>query len=333
MAQLTPIRGFTNTPVTRSICMISTVVPIMLSVLAIKYVVKFAIDPYIIQYNQFWRVVTYQLSVVNESDYLITVLLWFQFKVLERFYGSRKYLSIITLFTVYNAVACLFIMSLGQLLLYYILFVIKVFIMGYDQGSIHYNVTFLNEIIPGPLGILSSLYLCYGANIPVSYYFKILLKDPRNADQPETSSPSKELNLTNLFPIHILYTILILNNGLRSIIPCLVGLLIGKLYVYELLPGGSSWLLSNTVFRLFINPVKRAGVWLEAVRRRLSIRYERLSGGDSQEALEEEELNENNDEPDDNDEILDETRQQENQIRAETPVRPLGSQFLDTFRT
>ena len=53
-----------------------------------------------------------------------------------------KYLSIITLFTVYNAVACLFIMSLGQLLLYYILFVIKVFIMGYDQGSIHYNVTF-----------------------------------------------------------------------------------------------------------------------------------------------------------------------------------------------
>ena len=106
MAQLTPIRGFTNTPVTRSICMISTVVPIMLSVLAIKYVVKFAIDPYIIQYNQFWRVVTYQLSVVNESDYLITVLLWFQFKVLERFYGSRKYLSIITLFTVYNAVAC-----------------------------------------------------------------------------------------------------------------------------------------------------------------------------------------------------------------------------------
>ena len=31
-----------------------------------------------------------QLSVVNESDYLITVLLWFQFKVLERFYGSRS---------------------------------------------------------------------------------------------------------------------------------------------------------------------------------------------------------------------------------------------------
>ena len=69
------------------------------------------------------------------------------------------------------------------------------------------------------------------------------------------------------------------------------------------------------------------------MRRRLSIRYERLGGGESQEALEEEELNENNDEPDDNDEILDETRQQENQIRAETPVRPLGSQFLDTFRT
>ena len=100
MAQLTPIRGFTNTPVTRSICMISTVVPIMLSVLAIKYVVKFAIDPYIIQYNQFWRVVTYQLSVVNESDYLITVLLWFQFKVLE-------ILRITKVFKYYNIIHCL----------------------------------------------------------------------------------------------------------------------------------------------------------------------------------------------------------------------------------
>ncbi|RCK57302.1 hypothetical protein Cantr_06490 [Candida viswanathii] len=345
MAQLTPIRGFTNTPTTKTICVLSTIIPLTLSILSLKYVVKFAIDPYIIEYNQFWRILVYQLSVINESDYLITVLLWFQYKVLERYYGSRKYLSVITLFYLYNAIACLFIMSLGQLVIYYGIFIVKVFMLGFSPEDIHYELTFLNEITPGPLGIISSLYICYGRNIPVSYYFTILLKKPKDDEetlQEATSSPSKELNLTNMFPVHILYTLLLLNNGLQSIIPCLVGLLIGKLYVYELLPGGSSWLIPNFVFQLFINPGRRIKTWVYLIRRRFS-RYQRLSDdleasvpvsaagrqpGES--VIDETQLNE---EADDNDEILDEARQQESQIRAETPVRPLGSQFLDTFRS
>ncbi|KAL6453084.1 DSC2 DSC E3 ubiquitin ligase complex subunit 2 [Candida maltosa Xu316] len=335
MTQLTPIRGFTNTPVSRAICILSTIIPISLSVLSIKYLVKFAIDPYIIQYNQFWRIITYQLSVINESDYLISVLLWFQFKVLERFYGSRKYLSMITLFYFYNAIASLFIMSLGQLIIYYVVFAIKVYVLGNKMGTIHYQLTFLNEVIPGPLGILSSLYVCFGTNIPISYYFTILLKKPKSDDQEveqEDSSPSKALRLTNMFPIHILYTLLILNNGLQSLIPCLVGLLIGKLYTYDLLPGSSSWLIPNIVFQLFINPSKRFNSWVSAIKRRFT-RYERVSTEDDSSNGDNSPSEESTEEPDDNDEILDEARQQENRIRAETPVRPLGSQFLDTFRT
>ena len=345
MAQLTPIRGFTNTPTTKTICILSTIIPLTLSILSLKYVVKFAIDPYIIEYDQFWRLFVYQLSVINESDYLISVLLWFQYKVLERYYGSRKYLSIITLFYIYNSIVCLFIMSLGQLVIYYLIFSIKVFIFGSNPEDIHYQLTFLNEITPGALGIISSLYVCFNTNIPVSYYFKILLKKPKDGNElEESSSPSKELSLSNLFPVHILYTLLLLNNGLQSIIPCFVGLLIGKLYVYELLPGGSSWLIPNFIFQLVINPNRKFKAWIYLLKRRFS-RYQRLNedqendvsnssnnqrstAGES--VLDESQLNE---EPDDNDEILDEARQQESQIRAETPVRPLGSQFLDTFRS
>ncbi|KAI5952822.1 hypothetical protein KGF54_003689 [Candida jiufengensis] len=324
MAQLTPIRGFTNTPVTKSICLISTIVPILLSILSIKYYVNLSIDPYIIEYHQFWRLITYQMSVINESDYLLIVLLWFQFKVLERFYGSRKYLSVITSFALANAITCLFVMSVGQLLIYYISFTIKVYIFRFGPNSIHYESTILNTVTPGPLGILSSLYVTYGVNIPISYYFKILLKKPTAKEEPlGFGKSSKELNLSNKFPIHILYILLVLNNGTKSIIPCIVGLLIGKLYTFDLL-FGTSWLLPKSIFQFFTNPAKKTIQIISSIRYRLfSSSYQPLPSRGERIMSEE---------PDDNDEVLDETRQQESQIRAETPVRPLGSQFLDTFR-
>ncbi|KAI5960958.1 uncharacterized protein KGF55_004225 [Candida pseudojiufengensis] len=283
MAQLTPIRGFTNTPVTKTI-------------------------------------------FVNESDYLLIVLLWFQFKVLERFYGSRKYLSIITSFAIANAISCLFIMSVGQLLIYYLSFTIKVYLFRFDPESIHYQSTILNSITPGPLGILSSLYVTYGVNIPTSYYFKILLKKPddKEGNGVHFTSYSKELNLSNKFTIHVLYILLVLNNGTSSIIPCTTGLLIGKLYTFDLL-FGTSWLLPKSIFQLFINPYKKFIQVGQNIRNVLfNVSYQPLSSRNESVMIEE---------PDDNDEVLDETRQQESQIRAETPVRPLGSQFLDTFRS
>ncbi|CAK9439090.1 uncharacterized protein LODBEIA_P33140 [Lodderomyces beijingensis] len=333
MTQLTPIRGFTNTPVTKVVCIVSTILPLVLSILSIKYVVYLIIDPYLSEYLQVWRVLTYQLSVVNESDYLLAALLWFQFKVLERFYGSRKYLSIVVLFAVYNAIACVLFMLVGQLVVNYLAFAIKLLISNF-QGEMAYGKTMFNEVIPGPVGILSSLYVSYTVNIPVCYYFKILLRKPATNAEDENvgeKASSKELTLSNQFPIHIIYTMLLLNNGIRSIIPGVVGLLIGKLHSYDLLPGGSSWLIPRFVFQLSVNPRRTLTSAVHYLHQRVFSRgYESVPNGQFAERAE---LRINSEEPDDNDEILDETRQQESQIRAETPVRPLGSQFLDTFRT
>ncbi|CCG25849.1 hypothetical protein CORT_0C04750 [Candida orthopsilosis Co 90-125] len=332
MVQLTPIRGFTNTPVSKSICIISTILPLVLSILSIKYYLNLGIDPYIIEYYQFWRLITYQLSVINESDYLLVILLWFQFKVLERFYGSRKYLSVITSFAISNSIVCLLVMSLGQLLVYYVMFIVKVVLLGYDAGSVQYQTTILNTIIPGPLGIISSLYVTYGANIPVSYYFKIVLKKPSSGgnDVKSIGPFSQQLNLTNRFPVHILFTLLFFNNGFKSIIPCSVGLLIGKLYTFELLPMGTSWLLPRGFFHMFINPRKKVEHIWQYLQQRFTHDYQPLSVSNTNEELQDRNVSE---EPEDNDELLDETRQEESRIRAETPVRPLGSQFLDTFRS
>ncbi|KAG2730950.1 hypothetical protein G9P44_006099 [Scheffersomyces stipitis] len=344
MTQITPIKGFTNTPVTQSICVIITLLALSLSILQLKHIVRLAIDPYIVEYSQYWRIFTFQASVINESDYLLVVFLWFHFKNIERFYGSRRYLSVITIFAVYNAVVCFIVMCIGQLVSYYAVYVLKTLLLHRSSNIVYQSLLF-NEVIPGPQGIISSLYICYGTYVPVSYHFKILLSNPMNSDQDQeqqsTSSSSKELNLTNHFPIHIIYTLLLLNNGTRSLIPCLVGLLLGKLHVYELLPGSKNWMINIYVFRFFVDPTKFVTTTISSIGLRLRSGYQSLnSSRDQGQPIQQAEflpavtvadLNEEV-EGEDVEEIVEDGRQQATQIRAETPVRPLGSQFLDTFR-
>lgn len=340
MSQLTPIPGFINTSVTRSICVFSTIIVLSISVLETKHYVRLIIDPYIIEYMQYWRIAAYQLSVINESDYLLTILLWLQFKVLERFFGSKKYFSIVVMFAIYNALVCFLIMTIGQLVIYYIMYYFKALISHSDPSDIHYTTTILNEVASGALGILSSLYICYVTYIPVSYRFSILLTKPRvlqdqQLQTGENRSTSKELILSNRFPVHVLYCLLFLNNGFQSIIACSVGLVVGRLYTYDLLPGCKSWSAPTFLFKLFVNPVKKINSILNAIIRRVSGNYQPLNATSNIQVTTVQERGEERatEEPEDADDVLDEAQQRENQIRAENPVRPLGRQFLDTFRT
>lgn len=370
MAQITPIRGFSNTPVSRSVCVLTTVIAIAVAVLQYKHYFVLAIDPFIVEYGQYWRVASYQFSVINESDFLLTVLLWFQFKTLERFFGSRKYLSVISLFLLYNGVLCFVVMSLGQLLVNVAMyFVSKLNLPLISLAfSAQYQATFLNRVIPGPLGVISSLYICYGKYIPVSYYFKIQLSAeengaegeqnnqgnatllaaeaaaaaatsrhehgaPASASTPSASVPSSprspvsaestpsapglfsELNLTNHFQIHAIYTLLLINNGIHSMIPCVVGIVVGKLFISDLLVGSNRWSVPLPIYYVVSSPSKAWSRYTGLLQLRL--------GGYHPVRTEEEP-----------EEVNDDVRSTEGVgIRAETPVRPLGSQFLDTFRT
>lgn len=325
MAQLTPIRGFNNTPVSKAACIASTVVALVLSIMQMKHYVRLAIDPYVLEYAQYWRIATYQMSVVNESDYMLCVLLWFQYKNLERFFGQRRYMSLVVMFAMYNAIVCFVVMVLGQMGVNAGASLLSLFVGG-GRGDGEYHATVFNLVALGPLGILSSLYICYGAYIPTSYRFKILLARPTLGDDGEVhpSNSSKELVLTNHFQIHVIYTLLLLNHGIGSIIPCVVGIVIGKLHANELLPGTRSWLLPVSIFELFANSRKFVS---SLVRGRRSGGYQTINSA-----------NANTNElaaDEDAEEVLDEGRSNNHahEIRAETPVRPLGSQFLDTFRT
>lgn len=337
MPQITPIRGFTNTPVSRTICIFSTVAALAVLIFSLKPYVKLAIDPFIVEHSQYWRVATFQLSVVNESDYMLTTILWFQFKTLERLFGSRKYLSVIVLFALYNAVVTFLVLCLGQLFIVGFVALFKLVVLR-QQFAVEYTDTVFNAVASGPFGLLSLLYVCHGAYIPVSYHFKILLRKPKEDDSGAqgTESSGSSITLTNHFQIHVLYTILLLNHGFSTLVPCLVGLLIGHLYTQDLLAGSKNWVLPLLVFRAFVSPRKLHKNFTRSLRRRLHD-YQPILESSIPELtpVPSEEGPADRQEDDDAEVALDDIRSNDEspEGRSATPVRPLGRQFLDTFRT
>lgn len=354
MTQLTPIKGFTNTPVTKSICILSTVLTLALLILSLKPYVMLSIDPFIVEYFQYWRVATFQLSVVNESDFLLITVLWFQYKNLERFFGPKKYLSVIALFALYNAVITFLVLSLGQLAIVGSWATLRYIVMHQEPGT-NYFRTIFNSATPGPLGIISLLYVCYARYVPVTYLFKLLLRKPKDEDLSEVSNNSAgsnlddqagagagentgglvfDITLTSHFQIQVLYTILLFNHGFSSFIPCLVGLLIGKLYTLDLLIGSKSWVLPTFVFQLFVSPQKARVSAASSITSRFR-GYQPVSGNGS--ALPQVVIHESTpiEEADEDREMaIDDLRNQDEDAaaRSATPVRPLGQRFLDTFR-
>lgn len=336
MPQITPIRGFTNTPVTRTICILSTVVTLAVLIFSLKPYVKLAVDPFIVEYNQYWRVATFQLSPVNESDYMLLTILWFHFKTLERLFGARKYLLLIVLFALYNAVVTFLVLCLGQLFIVGFIALFKMIVLR-QQFQVEYTDTVFNAVASGPFGLISLLYMCHGAYIPVSYHFKILLRKPKESeagDTEQSESPEslgKSITLTNHFQIHVLYTILLLNHGFSTLVPCLIGLFIGHLYTQDLLAGSKNWVLPLLVFRGFVSPRKLHRSVTRSLRRRIH-EYQPI-----EDSVEPTPVPEQSERPDEEDAevALDDIRSnEENQEgRSATPVRPLGRQFLDTFRT
>lgn len=302
MPQVTPIRGFTNTPVTKSICVVSTVLALLLLVLLWKQYAALAVDPYILRYSQYWRVATFQLGLVNELDYLLCVLLWFHFKVLERFFGSRKYLLLVAVLALYNAAVTFVVLAALQLLVCVLRAALAAAATG-SALSVAYTPTVFNLVAPGPFGLVSLLYVCYGAYVPVTYHFRILLRKPADDAAP---ADTVLLPLTNHFHIHILYTLFMLNNGWRSVLPCLVGLALGRLYTRDLLAGTKNSALPLAVYAFFVSPLVR----------KLSLRHAPTPAHARTD--------------DDAVEPLDEMHARE---RSETPVRPLGRQLLDTLTT
>lgn len=334
MAQITPIKGFTNTPVTKSLCVLSTILALLVLIMQWKPYIVLAIDPFIVEYGQYWRMLTFQLAVRNESDYMLVIILFFHFKTLERLFGSKKYLSVIALFALYNAILTFLVLCVGQLL---IIGAYSVFNWMVWRKALHvvYFDTIFNTACSGPMGIVSLLYMCYGKFIPTSYYFKIFLRKPTGEENEDEGNPSDSdstaLTLSDSFQIHALFALLVFNNGFASFLPCVVGSIIGKLYTQDLLAGSKNWAIPKPLFRLFINPQKFHRNWSRTLSRWNGYQTVSQTVDESPQPGATSE-NRTPTEEDETEEAIDDINVRNPQERSATPARPLGRQFLDIFR-
>jgi membrane associated rhomboid family serine protease len=82
---------FTNAPVTRLLVLGLVSISIGASMLDVKHYFYISIDTHLWKYRQLWRLLAYQLCYTNSTEVLFAAMSFYNLRVVERMWGSRKY--------------------------------------------------------------------------------------------------------------------------------------------------------------------------------------------------------------------------------------------------
>ncbi|KAI8383465.1 putative membrane protein [Nakaseomyces glabratus] len=302
MSLETPV-GLRRFPVTK-LCMVTgIVVPVVAALTETKYVFKATYDPFIKEYGQYYRYLTYQLSSVNETDVALIVLLFYQYRQLERLFGNEKYLSMLAMLIFYQGLATVSVHLLFNNL------------VGPWLG------TQWNELASGAFGVVIGLFHFYKQYTPIVYEFDIVLGAPLWSQlfhkgvirRFDNENKIMKVRLNDQFMVNVLVIILICNQGAWGPLQALVAWLSGLFLDIGILPGLDKWRVPFAHYMLF-GEVKRLEVGSTSANTSASL------GGNSVTQLANNSASSQLEEDNENDEPNDE------------PARPLGVQFLDAFR-
>ena len=83
--------GFTNAPVTRSLLVAIVLSAFLATITDTKYYLWIEVRPHLLDYHQFWRLLTWQLCYTNSTEVLFAAMTLYQLRVIERLWGSRKF--------------------------------------------------------------------------------------------------------------------------------------------------------------------------------------------------------------------------------------------------
>lgn len=294
MSMETPT-GLLQFPVTK-LCMVSTAaVALAASVSNCKYLFLAKYDPFVSQYHQYYRLLIFQLGCVNETDVALIVLIWYQFRNLERFMGSYKYISVLSLALIYTTV-CL----AGLNLLLNTLLPWKIW----------------NGLCTGSLPLILAMFHFYKEYTPQIYEFDVLLTQPwfKGANKKQ-----HKWQLNDQFLVNALVCILLINQGLVGIVCGFISWLCGVFLDKGLLPGMERWRLP--FIKRFLSSERSA-----SGNSTLNNTGENATG-DEDNAVDNRESD-----TDGTGATGDEALRLDEENTNDEPARPLGVQFLDTFR-
>ncbi|EXJ78440.1 hypothetical protein A1O1_08840 [Capronia coronata CBS 617.96] len=255
--------GFSNTPVSRFVILSCISTSILTSILDIKHLLPIKPTPHLWPYLQFSRLLTFQTAYTSSTEILFSVALLYQFRVLERLWGSRKYASFL--------VVCFW---LNVVLLPAFCLLLKTFTLGV-----------YNYIPSGLTAVVFAGLSAWGDEIPRLYRYKIVTggSSPTTTRNTTTSPSSSSENdssasqaqqetpgivLSDKSTTYVLAAQLALSQFPYQLMPAAVGWIVGSAWMGELLPGRlnrwrvPAWMVGETSKR------KQRGQY-EGLRRRL----------------------------------------------------------------
>jgi membrane associated rhomboid family serine protease len=145
--------GFSSAPLTRLFLFTLLLTSLLATLLSSKPLFHLQILPHLLQQHQFYRLLTFQSIYANSGELLFSTLLLYHLRLLERLFGSRKFLSCI----VYSGAATSVLAP-------------AVLLLGWWLTGGRWNY-----LPPGPTPVLFALLAQYHAAVPGTYKFALLL--------------------------------------------------------------------------------------------------------------------------------------------------------------
>jgi membrane associated rhomboid family serine protease len=204
--------SLTHAPTTRLLLFASITSSILTSTLDLKHYAPLKITPHLWPYLQFSRLLTLQLSYTSATEVLVSAVLLYHFRVLERLWGSRKYASFVlvswTCLTVLTPLAALSL---------------KTVTLGW-----------FNYVPAGAVGIVFAGLAAWTETVPKLYRYKVLTDTSAAVEDPS----AKGVVFSDKSTAYLLAAQLALSQFPYQILPALLGWVVGSAYMGELLPAG-----------------------------------------------------------------------------------------------
>ncbi|KAJ4371472.1 hypothetical protein N0V83_004689 [Neocucurbitaria cava] len=246
--------GFTNAPVSQFLVFSTVIGALLATITDTRYYLHIQVVPHVWNYGQFWRFATWQTCFTNSTEVLFAVLTFYQLRVIERLWGSRKFASFLLATLPYTTL-------LPPLLLTFVL-------RPLTFGRINY-------LPAGPTSILFALLANYYAAIPYTYRYKIspwAQSSSQSNTQAISTLWSRSLTLTSKSLSYLPPLQLALSQFPGSLLAAAVGWVVGTAYRRDLLPGAARWRVPGWM----VGEEKQKG--FEGLRARLDAEREREGG-------------------------------------------------------
>ncbi|KAI9000747.1 hypothetical protein BD414DRAFT_472621 [Trametes punicea] len=213
--------SFENALVTKGLMLGVALTSVAAGIFDLKHHLNLQLVPHISKHHQYWRLLVHQIACGSSSDLLLVELFLYNVGIcIERAFGSVKYASFLIISALMTMLISFIALLIAQLT--------------------PVTSSFINNIPPGPIAVMSAVLYQYIRLVPAAYHFRIF-----------------GVGMSDKIWVYAIATQLAATRFPDKLLPTAVGLFVGYLYRSDFLQL-KAWRVSTKIVRLaeaWIKPV------------------------------------------------------------------------------